>query len=62
MRNVLLLIAPLTLATLLPQVPTAASRAAEEPAPTRKFEVKDDRPFLGGKQIDLWGLRCGNAL
>jgi hypothetical protein len=36
--------------------------AEEQPAPTRKFEVRKDRPFLGGKQIDLWGLRCGNAL
>jgi hypothetical protein len=37
---------------------------AEEkaPAPTRAFEVRDDRPFLGGKPIDLWGVRCGNAL
>jgi hypothetical protein len=39
-----------------------AGRAEEGPAPTRKFEVRKDRPFLGGKQIDLWGLRCGNAL
>jgi hypothetical protein len=29
---------------------------------TRQFEVRNDRPFLGGKPIDLWGLRCGNAL
>ena len=21
-----------------------------------------DRPFLGGKPVDLWGIRCGNAL
>jgi hypothetical protein len=34
----------------------------EPPAATRTFEVRDDRPFLGGKQIDLWGVRCGNAL
>jgi hypothetical protein len=40
----------------------ASAPAEEEPAPTRKFEVRKDRPFLGGKQIDLWGLRCGNAL
>jgi hypothetical protein len=36
--------------------------ADDTPVPTRRFEVRDDRPFLGGKQIDLWGLRCGNAL
>ena len=35
---------------------------AADPAPTRKFEVRNDRPFLGGQQIDLWGLRCANAL
>lgn len=35
----------------------------ESPArPTREFEIRKDRPFLGGKPIDLWGLRCGNAL
>lgn len=31
-------------------------------SPTREFEIRNDRPFLGGVQIDLWGLRCGNAL
>jgi hypothetical protein len=30
--------------------------------PTRRFEVRGDRPYLGGQQIDLWGIRCGNAL
>jgi len=34
----------------------------EAPAATHKFEVRNDRPFLGGQQIDIWGLRCGNAL
>jgi hypothetical protein len=34
----------------------------DDSAATRKFEVRADRPFLGGKPIDLWGLRCGNAL
>jgi hypothetical protein len=29
---------------------------------TKQFEVRSDRPFLGGEQIDIWGLRCGNAL
>jgi hypothetical protein len=29
---------------------------------TREFEIRGDRPFLGGKQVRLWGLRCGNAL
>ncbi|WP_435011381.1 hypothetical protein P12x_002691 [Tundrisphaera lichenicola] len=35
--------------------------AAEGP-PTREFEIKDDRAFLGGEPVELWGLRCGNAL
>jgi hypothetical protein len=36
--------------------------AADEPASTREFEVRNDRAYLGGHQVDLWGLRCGNAL
>src|SRR5262245_1496198 len=40
------------------QMPTG-----KEPAtPTKEFEIRDDRPFLGGKPVDLWGLRCSNAL
>jgi hypothetical protein len=34
------------------------------PAPlaeTKEFEIRNQRAFLGGKEIDLWGLRCGNA-
>lgn len=29
---------------------------------TRVFEVRDDRAFLGGEPIKIWGLRAGNAL
>jgi hypothetical protein len=39
-----------------------AISAEEAPTATRKFEIRNDRPFLGGKQIKVWGLRCGNAL
>ena len=28
---------------------------------TKEFEIRNQRPFLGGQQVDLWGLRCGNA-
>jgi len=35
---------------------------AEEPAATREFEVRGDRAFLGGEPVELWGVRCGNAL
>lgn len=34
----------------------------DDPPATREFSVKEDRPFLDGKQIEIWGLRCGNAL
>ena len=36
--------------------------AADEPAATREFEIRHDRAYLGGHEVDLWGLRCGNAL
>ena len=38
--------------------------AAEEHAPpaTREFEIQNDRAYLGGQPVNLWGLRCGNAL
>jgi len=31
-------------------------------AQTKEFEIRDDRPFLGGHQLDIWGLRCGSAM
>src|SRR5262245_27583310 len=50
---------------LLPMLMLLPARAvqafADEPAATREFEIRDDRPYLGGRQVDLWGLRCGNA-
>src|SRR5262249_30652359 len=36
--------------------------AEEPPGPTREFAIRGDRPFLGGQPVDLWGIRCGNAL
>ncbi len=42
--------------------PPKHSASEVQPTPTKEFEIRHDRPFLGGKQIDLWGLRCGNAL
>ncbi|HWB07738.1 MAG TPA: hypothetical protein VG826_00740 [Pirellulales bacterium] len=35
---------------------------SDGPPATREFSIKDDRPYLAGHPIDLWGLRCGNAL
>jgi len=43
-----------------------ATTKAPEPdvgvEPTREFEVRGDRAWLGGHEVDLWGIRCGNAL
>ena len=40
----------------------AAANVANVPTPTREFEVRGDRAFLGGEPVRLWGLRCNNAL
>jgi hypothetical protein len=32
------------------------------PAPTKKFEIKNDRTYLGGTGFKIWGIRGGNAL
>jgi hypothetical protein len=43
---------------------TGASLTPKPPEPlreTRTFEIRGERPFLGGREVDLWGLRCGNA-
>lgn len=55
-------------AALLVLVPATAPGAilsdgvADDPVATREFEVIDDRPHLGGEPVELWGIRCGNAL
>jgi hypothetical protein len=49
----------IALALLL--LPTLAA-AQPAHAPTREFEVRDGRPYLGGQPVKLWGLRCNNAL
>ena len=51
-----------SLALVFTRCQTTGYAVDNKPTPTRRFEVRNDRPFLGGKQIDLWGLRCGNAL
>ena len=33
----------------------------EPVAETKEFEIRSERPYLGGNEVDLWGLRCGNA-
>lgn len=34
----------------------------DDPLANREFSIEDDRPYLGGEPIQIWGLRCGNAL
>ncbi|HEV3167418.1 MAG TPA: hypothetical protein VGZ22_25635 [Isosphaeraceae bacterium] len=41
---------------------TARAQVPTTPPATREFSIKDDRPYLGGEPVELWGLRCGNAL
>src|SRR6476646_9077801 len=41
---------------------TSAGEDRRPAQPTREFEIRGDRPFLGGQPVDLWGLRCANAL
>ncbi len=41
--------------------PSLTPKPSEPPRETRAFEVRGDRAFLGGREVDLWGLRCGNA-
>jgi hypothetical protein len=47
---------------LLPALSGGIAAQNYEPAATRRFEVRDERPYLGGQRVDLWGIRCGNAL
>jgi hypothetical protein len=37
------------------------AKVAEPPTETKEFEIRQDRPCLGGHEVDLWRLRCGNA-
>lgn len=36
--------------------------AGDETASTREFEIRNNASYLGGHQVCLWGIRCGNAL
>ncbi|MBN2580933.1 MAG: hypothetical protein JXB10_18250 [Pirellulales bacterium] len=46
----------------IPAIVNFPAAAADEPTATREFEIRNDRAYLGGQQVNLWGLRCGNAL
>src|SRR5258708_28722979 len=39
-----------------------AAQAQANAAPTKKFEIRNDRAYLGGHEIRIWGIRGGNAL
>lgn len=39
-----------------------ANVQAQAQAPTRWFEVRNDRAYLDGQPIKLWGIRAGNGL
>jgi hypothetical protein len=45
-------------------VPRVAAQGPNEQTPTRtkEFEIRNDRSYLGGQPIRLWGVRSGNAL
>ena len=34
-----------------------STASGDEPAATREFEIRQDRPWLGGHPVELWGLR-----
>jgi tripartite-type tricarboxylate transporter receptor subunit TctC len=39
-----------------------AERIPAVPTPTRVFEVRNNRAYLGGQEVKLWGLRSANVL
>jgi len=39
-----------------------AGATAADPVATKEFEIRNDRAFLGGQEVRLWGIRCGNAI
>lgn len=58
----LLLLGPAAVFCTLLATQAEAQQEPRESAPTKEFEIRDDRPYLGGKPVKLWGLRAGNAL
>ena len=41
---------------------TVHAQAKGGTAPTKDFSLCGDRAYLNGREVKLWGLRCGNAL
>ncbi len=50
------------LAAAAPSSLWAAPAPAASPAPTREFEIRNGRAFLGGREIKIWGIRSANGL
>jgi hypothetical protein len=61
MITVRLLLCLSTVSVVLPAAVVGQTRVSD-PVPTREFEIRNDRAYLGGEPVKLWGLRCGNAL
>lgn len=40
----------------------SAAAQTQALAPTKKFEIRNDRAYLGGHEIKLWGIRGANGL
>ena len=47
---------------LISALALASPSLADEPQATKEFAVRQDRAYLDGAEVKLWGLRCGNAL
>jgi hypothetical protein len=45
-----------------PLVPAKPPVIVATQGPTRELEIRNDRAWLGGEQVELWGIRWGNAL
>ena len=56
--------ATVALALLLTAAPAMAEAVAPPAAaaPTREFEIRNGRAFLGGHEIKIWGIRSANGL
>lgn len=63
-RNLAILSLALALAACATTATTTAHAPALDPGvvPTKEFEVRGERAFLGGHEVKLWGIRSGNAL
>ncbi len=45
-----------------PALATTSSIVGATTGPTREFEIRAGRAYLGGQPVELWGIRWGNAL